>query len=305
MYYIKNDFVGCGNVSVISNGDITLIDEGNTTYGALAEVTCNTGYNKTINIIECHDTGEWDVPACYLIDCGDVPTISNGTIYLKEVGNTTYGAIAEVVCENGYNETLDIIECRNTGEWDAVECYLIDCGILPPIDNGSIALIDDGNSSFGALAEVTCYIGHNATLKTIMCRDTGKWDNTSCEIINCGDVPTISNGTIDLKEVGNTTYGALAEVVCEHGFNETLDIIECRETGEWDVVGCCLIDCGILPPIDNGSIALKEDGNSSFGALAEVTCNIGNNATKETIMCRGTGKWDNTSCKIISMKFSC
>jgi hypothetical protein len=67
MYYIKNVFVDCGNVSVISNGDITLIDEGNTTYGALAEVACNTGYNKTINIIECHDTGEWDVPACYLI----------------------------------------------------------------------------------------------------------------------------------------------------------------------------------------------------------------------------------------------
>ncbi|XP_060560466.1 sushi, von Willebrand factor type A, EGF and pentraxin domain-containing protein 1-like [Ruditapes philippinarum] len=288
---------GCGNLPAITNGNMTL--DCTTTVGSTATVYCSDGYSGNASSITCLDTGQWEVANCTLKDCGDVPTISNGTIHLKEIGNTTYGALAEVVCENGYNETLDFIECRDTGEWDAVGCSLVDCGILPPIDNGSIVLIEDGNSSFGALAEVTCYIGHSATLETIMCRNTGKWDNTSCEVINCGDVPIVIKGSVTLLEEHNTTYSALANVSCDTGYNSSIGIIQCLETGQWQTTECQLLDCETVPVIANGQITLKQDGNTTYAAIANVSCSTGYNATVDVILCLDTGEWDNATCKLI------
>ena len=57
------------------------------------------------------------------------------------------------------------------------------CGPVQTIDSGSIALQDTGNNSYRALANVTCEKGFNASLDTIKCLDTGKWENTSCDIV--------------------------------------------------------------------------------------------------------------------------
>ena len=54
---------------------------------------------------------------------------------------------------------------------------------MSTIDGGSIALQDTGNNSYGALADVTCAIGFNASFDTIQCLDTGKWENTSCDVV--------------------------------------------------------------------------------------------------------------------------
>jgi hypothetical protein len=58
-----------------------------------------------------------------------------------------------------------------------------DCGDVPVINDGNIILQEDGNNSYGALAEVTCNTGYNATLNTIVCLDTGEWENITCNII--------------------------------------------------------------------------------------------------------------------------
>ncbi|XP_060580503.1 sushi, von Willebrand factor type A, EGF and pentraxin domain-containing protein 1-like [Ruditapes philippinarum] len=291
--------VDCGDVPFINDGNILLQEGGNSSYGALAEVTCNTGYNATLNAIVCQDTGEWNNITCNIIDCGNVPSVLNGRIELNEDGNTSYGALAEVICDTGYNKSRDIIECHNTGEWDKPTCDLKDCGTVPLINGGSITLNKAVNSTYGAIAEVRCNTGYNTTLPTIECGDNGKWDNTTCDIVDCGKVPSISNGSIDLIEDGNTTYGALAEVTCDTGYNGTLNVIECRDTGEWNVTECNLIDCGNVPQLDNGNVVLKVDGLSSYGADAVVTCEQGYNATSKTIQCLDTGKWDNISCGIV------
>ena len=60
--------------------------------------------------------------------------------------------------------------------------YLV-CEPVPIISDGSIALQDNGNNSYGALANVTCNTGYNASLDSIECLDTGEWENTSCDIV--------------------------------------------------------------------------------------------------------------------------
>jgi hypothetical protein len=60
----------------------------------------------------------------FYLDCGNVPSVLNGRIELNEDGNTSYGALAEVICDTGYNKSRDIIECHNTGEWDKPTCDL-------------------------------------------------------------------------------------------------------------------------------------------------------------------------------------
>ena len=62
---------------------------------------------------------------------------------------------------------------------------------------------------------------------------------------------------------------------------------------------CTYLECGNVPQFDNGNVELKEDGKDSYGDEAYVTCDLGFNATLETIRCRDTGEWDNTSCEII------
>jgi hypothetical protein len=60
-------------------------------------------------------------------------------------------------------------------------------------------------------------------------------------------------------------------------------------------------DCGDVPFINDGNIFLQEEGNSSYGALAKVTCNTGYNTTSDTIQCLDTGEWDNRTCTIVGL----
>jgi hypothetical protein len=58
-----------------------------------------------------------------------------------------------------------------------------DCEAVPIIDNGQISLTQDGNTTYGAIANVSCSTGYNATVDTILCLETGKWDNATCNSI--------------------------------------------------------------------------------------------------------------------------
>jgi hypothetical protein len=60
--------------------------------------------------------------------------------------------------------------------------HCLNCGNVPKLDNGNAVLKVDGLSSYSA-ESVTCEKGYNVTSETIQCLDTGKWDNTSCEIV--------------------------------------------------------------------------------------------------------------------------
>jgi hypothetical protein len=66
-------------------------------------------------------------------------------------------------------------------------------------------------------------------------------------------------------------------------------------------IGVIFADCGDVPFINDGNIVLQEEGKSSYGALAKVTCNTGYNTTSDTIQCLNTGEWDNATCTIVGL----
>lgn len=59
------------------------------------------------------------------------------------------------------------------------------------------------------------------------------------------------------------------------------------------------IDCNLVPVIDNGKVTPQILQNTTFGAKANVICNIGYNTTKPVIVCTAAGTWDIPSCQII------
>ncbi|XP_060580506.1 uncharacterized protein LOC132737264 [Ruditapes philippinarum] len=231
-YGPEANVIYCGDVPTVIKGSVTLLEENNTTYKARANVSCHTGYNASIGIIQCLETGQWQATECQLLVCEAVPDIANGQITLTQVGNTTYGAIANVSCSTGYNATVYTLLCLDTGEWDTATCNLIDCSVVPKVSNGNVALLGEENTTYGALAEIACETGYNFSVPTIQCRDTGVWDTATCDIIDCGRLDDLMNGTIITSN--GTTYGSTATYTCDEGLDIIGDVTRiCDASGQW------------------------------------------------------------------------
>ncbi|XP_045195605.2 uncharacterized protein LOC123551040 isoform X2 [Mercenaria mercenaria] len=54
----------CGNLPEIRNGEYTLKDPQNTTYGALATVNCSKGFEAKSSSISCLESGQWSRVSC-------------------------------------------------------------------------------------------------------------------------------------------------------------------------------------------------------------------------------------------------
>ena len=63
----------CGDPKEIDNGKIT-VENDQTTYQSTASVTCDTGYDASIESVTCQENGEWLNASC---------TIKGITIALK------------------------------------------------------------------------------------------------------------------------------------------------------------------------------------------------------------------------------
>ncbi|KAH3729196.1 hypothetical protein DPMN_055162 [Dreissena polymorpha] len=74
----------------------------NTTYGAIANYSCDTGYSMVgSESIICDSTGHWNkaAPVCSRIVCGNI-TINNGLVSYS--GEKAYGDHANITCNDGY-----------------------------------------------------------------------------------------------------------------------------------------------------------------------------------------------------------
>jgi hypothetical protein len=60
---------------------------------------------------------------------------------------------------------------------------VLDCGSIPNLDNGKLTLTTAGKTQKGATARVSCNKGYTKTDDIITCLNTGKWQNTSCDIV--------------------------------------------------------------------------------------------------------------------------
>ncbi|KAH3725443.1 hypothetical protein DPMN_051287, partial [Dreissena polymorpha] len=320
----------CGLPKPIAKGDISLRDPPNTSYGAMAEVSCNTGYEPTTPEITCTTSGLWENDSCNAIDCGRPLPILNGSITLHD-GHTTYGSLSIVLCNPGYLAKVSQIVCVSSGLWENASCELLDCGLPKPMPNGNTSLRDPTNTSYGAMSDVSCNTGYEPTTPQITCTTSGTWENASCNARDCGDPVSIRNGTIVLFNTLNTTYGSLANVSCATGYEHDTSQIMCEANGEWQnascrplganvncsvgyvptaskiscmfdgmwsVAACNPIDCGFLLPILNGQLSLFEQDNTTYGAKAIVMCSIGYTTNFPRITCMANGQWEQASCDI-------
>ena len=60
-----------------------------------------------------------------ILECVSLPRIKNGKLTLKKAGQTQIGATAVVSCDKGYNKTISIITCLDTGHWQNASCNIV------------------------------------------------------------------------------------------------------------------------------------------------------------------------------------
>lgn len=58
-------------------------------------------------------------------------------------------------------------------------------------------------------------------------------------------------------------------------------------------------DCGALPYLSNGHLTLHQPGNTTYEAIAKVSCSVGYVASSSEIICMLDGTWVTTSCFIV------
>ncbi|XP_052820119.1 sushi, von Willebrand factor type A, EGF and pentraxin domain-containing protein 1-like [Mya arenaria] len=249
-------------------------------------------------------------PLCLGRDCGEVETITNGSVLTPNGTRHPYSIY--YVCDEGFNSVGDSIRtCQVNGSWDNLKpnCSIVDCGPPPTPVNGSIAEllgtsygnnIPNGNVStpsgtaFGQNASYTCNEGYKLTGgSTITCNATGQWNGPvpKCTIYDCGE-RNLTNGIVNTST--GTQYEATAYFSCNDGYYLMgSPDATCNATGQWDnpLPNCTIYDCG-EPYLTDGVV--NTSSGTQYEATAYFSCNDGYYLMgSPDATCNATGQWDN------------
>ncbi|XP_053396473.1 uncharacterized protein LOC123551041 isoform X2 [Mercenaria mercenaria] len=277
----------CGVPGPISHGKLELVDSSNSSYGSLAKVSCDNGYESEDSTVSCLDTGQWESVACLLKDCGTPYDISNGTITPVINGSATFGARANVICDEGYEIKGN---CAGTQ---------FQCGDGSCIDNS--LWCDNFPSCDDMLDELLCDSGTTAAeanTGTISCLVIGKWEIVKCSAKDCGAPVNVTGATVTTSS--NNLESSVATYICGEGYTHISGDLQrtCRSDSTWSgSLPTCIPDCGNPPNIPYGSITLLEDGNTTYNSTARVTCQEGYKAKKQMVTCKERGRWESSSCE--------
>ncbi|KAJ8969501.1 hypothetical protein NQ314_001726, partial [Rhamnusium bicolor] len=238
--------------------------------------------------------------------CGSPDKLINTTI----VGNDyDVGSSIEYKCPEGHMLVGDSErDCGKNGFWSghAPTCKYIDCGGLPGLDHGSVAL-QDQRTTHGAKALYTCHenytlIGHE--IRT--CGDDGIWTNSTpkCLFDWCPDPPAIHGGIVTTS--GSYVVGydfnvhSSIEYNCEVGHilrGEANHV--CERDGEWsgNTPSCEYIDCGKVPTMLYGNMDYL-NGTTYLNSVITYSCvkNYRLNGVPKRI-CLENKQWSDSSPK--------
>ncbi|KAH3730490.1 hypothetical protein DPMN_056480 [Dreissena polymorpha] len=287
----------------MSNGTILHPGDFPTVSGKwLDDVTCTGTESSIVNCVHTgwcmNDCGyECDVGvACGEADCGSTPTILNGVYTILNTTNTRYASLANVTCDAGYEPNVNQIMCQANTTWGDADCIPKDCGSTPVIPNGAYTLLNTENTTYASLANVTCDVGYESNVSQIMCHANETWATSNCIPKDCGAVPAVMNGVYTLLNTSNTTYGSLANVTCDAGYESNVNQIICQANTTWGDADCISKDCGSTPVIPNGAYTLMNTENTTYASLANVTCDVGYESNVSQIMCRANATWTKANC---------
>jgi Sushi repeat (SCR repeat) len=221
----------------------------------LRQCVCKLGY-----------TG--DGKTCTPVNCGPL-TVTHGTASTPD-GSTTYGAMATVKCETGYQLPLFASATRKCdvsgqmGQWSgtAPVCTIVDCGPPPSASaNGSVSA---PQTTYNAQATYTCQAGYKPNgMAALTCLDTGRWSGGAP---TC--VATCGNGAWDRDvsppETCDPTAPASDLWTCTSKCTRTTAYNPCSgqstgcDTGQTCVQGTCSPSCspsGPACPVPPGGLA--------------------------------------------------
>lgn len=278
-----------------------------TTFGAVAEYTCNRGFvkeEKGSDIITCDEYGSWNAsaPTCNPVDCKLPRRIENARL---EFTTTTFGSIASYTCDVGFNirgNSTDI--CLENGKWSREDddryCEIIDCGSPPAIDNG---LVDNKDTFFGADARYTCLSGFKPEQEAVLfCGETGQWEGErlTCSQITCHRSLIIQNGNIHIED-GDILPGTVAKYICHLGFSMVgKNSVICLENGTWsDVPTCIPLKCPAPPIFPNAQLIISPLYDQGYQSMISYRCEDGYRMSvytslivrKVTATCTATSTW--------------
>ncbi|KAH3726521.1 hypothetical protein DPMN_052388 [Dreissena polymorpha] len=183
----------------------------------------------------CQANGTWSTANCVEKDCGTIPAIINGKYTLWNTSKTTYGSLAHVTCDTGYESNVTLIMCRANASWENAICNPKGCGSTPTILNGAYTLLNTANTTYESLANVTCEAGYESNTSQIMCQANATWEHAKCIPKDCGPLSKPDNGDVVLN--ASTKYEAVANYSCKDGFQPVGDISRiCQNTSTWSGV---------------------------------------------------------------------
>ena len=217
-----------------SNGNVTLTD-GDTQYGAIAIYSCNSGYTLTgTTDRQCQSNGQWDIPTCDLVDCGNPGVPDNGQAH----GDIyTYTSIVTFSCNKGYNLSNDSgIECLSNGQWNA---SIPICILFATVNCSNPGVPDNGQAhgeiyNYTSIVTFSCDIGYILSDNYgIECQSNGQWNasNPTCDTVDCGNPGVPDNG----QAHGDIyTYNSVINYTCNEGYliNGSHSIV-CLPYGNW------------------------------------------------------------------------
>ncbi|XP_060602758.1 uncharacterized protein LOC132755845 [Ruditapes philippinarum] len=192
------------------------------------------------------------------------------------------------------NIDISTIQCHVEGKWEEKTCVPKDCG-QPTTENGIATLLDSSNTTYMALATVTCNEGYETNISHVRCQSDGTWSAGNCSKTNCGQ-PTTENGFAKLLDSSDTRYMALATVMCNGGYETNISHVTCQSDGTWSAGNCSIISCGSLPSIANGVATLSLPGSTLYLDTATLDCNFGFTATPATFKCLSSKSWEHSHC---------
>ncbi|XP_053396028.1 sushi, von Willebrand factor type A, EGF and pentraxin domain-containing protein 1-like [Mercenaria mercenaria] len=296
----------CGVPGLIPDGKLELVDSSNSSYGSLAEVICDNGYESDDLNVSCLDTGEWESTACSLKDCGTPYDISNGTITPVISGSTTFGTTANVICDEGFKVKGN---CAGTqfqcGDGSCIDNSLW-CDNFPHCDDILDELLCDGEQSCleGQMLCGTSCVDSQVGLScndsgstdvedstgNISCLVIGKWEVVKCSAKDCGNPVEIQNGNISLTDIDMTTYQSTAAVTCDAGFVASIEAISCQANGTWENASC-ITDCG--PPQNATGASVTTSKGNIENSVATYVCTDGYAHTSGDLQrtCGSDHKW--------------
>ncbi|KAJ2954182.1 hypothetical protein O0L34_g2416 [Tuta absoluta] len=236
--------------------------------------------------------------------CGSPDKQLNTTI---EGDSFRVGASIAYRCPEGHMLVGDATrECKQDGFWSgsAPSCKYVNCGGLPPIQDGEVTLVD-GRTTHGARAQYSCRANHTLVgAAERACGGGGAWGGEAprCLFDWCPEPPPVAGAAV---VVSGHKAGDLATYTCQNGFILFgAPSVTCSLGGVWSGAppSCKYVDCGTPAQLHRGSFRLL-NGTTTFGSVAQFSCEPDHwLAGVDTLTCNRDGKWshDVPTCELIT-----